>query len=110
MTNQYELLLQMLQLLEQLVDTATSLNDTVKTSFVEKDLVPLQERQREILSNLSALDALIKKQPDNEADLSIKELKKDIEIKLNKFQKINNEFLEHVSSHYRLIGEKKPPL
>lgn len=94
----------MSSLLDALIETATSLYDMVKSAFSEEDLIPLQERQKQIISELVALDTLLKKSPVMENDRA---LKKEIAQKFITFEHVNNEFITHVESRFRMIQKRE---
>lgn len=104
MSSQYEPLIQMTKLVEQLIDNAKGLNEVAKMAFVEEELTPLQEKQNELLVQLSEYDKKLLNSQSK--DPAIRQIKNDLRLKLEQFQKLNNEFFVHVGSHFRLISQK----
>jgi len=107
MPSQLELFKQMSFVLDQLVDTANTLNESVTLNVGRKDLEAAQERQQEILRELATLDELILKSPPGAAKEELDVWRLRIREKLSSFQSINQEFFNRLDSHMRIIEQSK---
>ena len=107
MPSQLQLLEQMVLVLDTLVANATELNNLAKKVSTEGEFAPYQKRQHEIFRELSAIDELLQASPEGASKEALASVRQKIHEKLELFQKINEEFLLHVSSHFRLINQDK---
>jgi hypothetical protein len=110
MPSKQQLLTQMVTVIDGLIDNATRLNEIAKRTSSESELEPYQSRQDEILRELAELDRLLKTSDDGASKEKIVAIRKLVHDKLLVFQKINEEFLSLVSSHFRLIHQKELPI
>ena len=103
MSRRVALLEEMVVLLDRLIETATELNEVAVHACTEEDLVPLQEQQKEILAHLRGLDDLVKKEAPQKDE---RQIKQRLIQKVNAFQKLNQDFLTHVESRFRVICQR----
>ncbi len=103
MTRRLALLEEMVLLLDRLIETAAELNEAAVSGCTEEELVPLQEKQKEILAHLRGLDDLVKKEKPSQDE---RQIKQRLIQKITIFQKVNQDFLTHVESRFRMIRQK----
>ncbi len=106
MPSQYELFEQMKQMLNTLVENAKALKAKAQERRPEKELEPLQQRQHEILHELTMLDALVSKSPPGADEKALEEKRLSLQKLLEEFQHVNEEFIRLIADQFRLIQEK----
>ena len=108
MQTRYDLLLEMSGFLDRLLDTVKSLNEAAKHAHAEEAIVRLQHRQDEILSQIDALNTLLKdKKIAN--DRRAASIQKEVAAKLMQFQEQNRLFVKLVQDRHRMIEQKILP-
>jgi hypothetical protein len=108
MQTRYDLLQQMSALVDTLLENAERLNESVKHTLAEEELIGLQRRQEEIIANIEGVNSLLKEKKlvdDKRADSLQKELKQ----KLIQFQERNRKFVKLIQDRHRLIQQKTLP-
>lgn len=107
MPSQFELFQQMEKLLDLLIDNANELNRLAKLRVAEQSLEPLQQRQYEILHELSLLDAETRKSDLGVAAAEVEKRRTAVREKLVQFQNINREFITRIADRFRIIDKKE---
>lgn len=106
MPTPYEILAEMDAILDQLIKTAERLRDISRQVFEEDELIKLQKLQEEMVTKLIDLDEAFKKaykghSPKNES------IRKNIDKKIEHFQKLNNAFIDNIRESRGVLHFKK---
>lgn len=91
---------QMNQLLQELIQVATTLRDVSLQVISEEELAPLQKRQEEILSELEKIDHQLQQQHARQIPAAVQE---NFHNQLEKFQQLNQEYVQNVNNSHGLI-------
>lgn len=100
MKSQKQYVEQMDQLLSELVQVATQLRDMSLKVISEEELAPLQKHQEKLLGELESVDEKIKGNYPPQIEASIKE---KVHLQLQKFQQLNQEFIQNLNASKGLI-------
>lgn len=93
MTKDKSTLDQMDQLLDQLLDTAQKLWDLAKKPFDENELGKLQDKQEDLVNQLTDLDVIYKTEKHYE-NVHHHQVRTRIDHKIEEFQRLNDAFIE----------------
>lgn len=91
---------QMDKLLDELIEVARQLRDASLQVISEEQLIPLQQQQEEILSQLEQLDQNLPKGSDSEISASMHQ---HFHQKLKEFKNLNQEFVANLGASHGLI-------
>lgn len=106
MASQFELYNQMALILDRLIENAKKMKEGIRLKVSQEELEGLQNKQHEILHEVSELDNVLQKSPLGASEDEINMCKARIREKLAHFQVINKEFFDSISSHSRVIDTK----
>lgn len=91
---------QMNLLLGELIQVATELRNMSLQVVSEDELAPLQKRQEDLLVQIENIDQNIQRTYKNQIPSNMQE---HFHTQLQTFQKLNQEYIQNLSSHHGLI-------
>jgi hypothetical protein len=89
--------------LDQLIENAEKLKTLSKHVIAQQELKVLQGKQEELILRLTEMDEEFHKANTEKKNSQVCELQIQINEKMKKFQLLNNEFIDNLSSGHGLI-------
>lgn len=104
-----KILNEMDSILTELIVTAEKLINITSQVISKEELGALQESQNGIVKHLIGLDNAFKQAYKGQPTGKNKELRDSIEKKLDQFEKLNNSFIENLSSTHSVLQKRDIP-